>query len=79
MNIFEKFCEDFTDKEAVEIIHNHLELESYARIGGCLLRTKAEEWNKIIDNSGSIVLVMNSIAMNCYKRFAMRYIEEIEK
>jgi hypothetical protein len=63
-----------TEGQLVELIRDWEEFEQEGSIGECELRTLAGSLN--VMGAGSIVLTMERIAFEAYRRVANRYISE---
>lgn len=69
---WDEFIDSIDNSGMIKIITDYEQLQKDSHIGECYLRSKAEEWERIIEYS-NVVLIMRDLAFEAYKRFAMRY------
>lgn len=75
MRTWEQFIDDkVMTSDMQEIIANYEKLQADGSIGVCELRRLANVWDDET-GCGSVTTVMQSIAMECYKYYAHRYLE----
>jgi hypothetical protein len=60
-----------TEDQIIKLIQNYEQLEQDGSIGECDLRTLAESLN--VMGSGSIVLIMERVAFEAYRRLAHQH------
>jgi len=73
MKTWQDFVDEISDSDMHIIIADHNKLAKDGFIGDCLLRTKAEEWIKLVGFNIGVLLVMLDIVFYAYKRFAEYY------
>lgn len=75
MKSWDGFIADITNKEFFQMIKENKQFELEGSIGDCLLRSKAEEYEKMLGWNLSVTIVMRNLVYEGYKRFAEKYFE----
>jgi len=80
MNNLEQFAAKISDADKMQIVADYEQFAKDGFIGTCTLRTTAREWLELLggDSGCSIVWTMNSIAMECFKYFAKKYLNDLQ-
>lgn len=73
-NLVKEYVATFSDQEKRQIIKDYETLNEKGMIGDCLLRTKGEFLINEIGTNLPIVSFMNFIAVECYKFYAYKYL-----
>lgn len=72
----ESYVAELTDAKRRVIIQGYEELRKTGMIGDEPIRTHAEKLMDIWGVRISVVMLMNELAMECFRLFAKRYLDE---
>jgi hypothetical protein len=80
MNKTRKYVENLSTKERLDIIKSHEKFEEQGFISDEPIRIYTENLMKLLGgNEYNITFWMNELAMECYRSFAISYIDSIKR
>jgi len=77
MLLFRDYIDTLSDEVCLQCIQDHQILARDGSIGDCALRDASRDYCETLGDTPT-VLWMEMVATACYRRFAMRHIEEMK-